>query len=94
MSNATLRINEGLDELRLNDYDLSECGADTRDIKEVVLEAVKEKGSSLEYASPRLKNDKDVVLESLKVSGWALEFASERLKDDKDVVLEAVKSFV
>lgn len=53
------------------------------DNKEFVLQAVKESGKNLEFASETLKDDKEVVLEALKQDGEALEFASTRLKGDK-----------
>jgi serine/threonine protein kinase len=62
-----------------------------KDDKDVVLEAVKQDGLFLVFASDKLKDDKDVVLEAVKQDGDSLVFASDKLKDDKDVVLEAVK---
>jgi CxxC motif-containing protein len=59
--------------------------------KEVVLEAVKQNGYSLEYASEELKNNKEVVLEAVKQNGYSLHYASEELKNNKEVVLEAIK---
>jgi hypothetical protein len=59
--------------------------------KELVLEAVKQNGRSLKYASEELKNDKEVVLEAVKEYGYSLYHSSEELKNDKEVVLEAVK---
>jgi vacuolar-type H+-ATPase subunit H len=56
-----------------------------------VLEAVKQHGHSLDYASEELKNDKEVVLEAVKQHGHSIYYASEELKNDKEVVLEAVK---
>jgi hypothetical protein len=46
------------------------------------LEAVKEYGFALEYASERFRDDKNIVLEAVKEYGKALQYASERLKDD------------
>ena len=59
--------------------------------KEVVLEAVKQDGRALEYASEELRGDKEVVMEAVKQYGRALEYASEELRGDKEVVMEAVK---
>ena len=59
--------------------------------KEVVLEAVKQDGWALEYASDELKNDKEVILEAVKQNGQALQCASNDLRNDKEIVLEAVK---
>jgi hypothetical protein len=59
--------------------------------KEMVLEAVKQNGYSLKYASKELKNDKEVVLEAVKQYSYSLQYASKELKNDKEVVLEAVK---
>ena len=46
----------------------------------MVLEAVKQNGWMLEYASEVLKADKQVVLEAVNECGSALSFASEELK--------------
>jgi endonuclease/exonuclease/phosphatase family metal-dependent hydrolase len=56
-----------------------------------ILEAVKQNGLALAYASYKLQKDKDVVLEAVKQNGLALAYASYKLQKDKDVVLEAVK---
>jgi hypothetical protein len=59
--------------------------------KEVGLEAVKQSGHALGFASAELKADKEVVLVAVKQDGRALGFASAELKADKEVVLVAVK---
>ena len=59
--------------------------------KEVVLEAVKDKGEVLFWASVELRSDKEVALEAVKQNGYALQYASDELRNDKDVVIEAVK---
>ncbi|MDB4655767.1 DUF4116 domain-containing protein [Flavobacteriales bacterium] len=59
--------------------------------KEIVLQAVKNNGEALRYASEELRADKEVVLEAVKnktYRGSALEFASEELKADKDILFE------
>jgi len=61
--------------------------------REIVLEAVKQKGTVLEHASEELKNDREIVLEAVKKSGEALQYASEALKNDREIVLEAVKQY-
>ena len=48
----------------------------------MVLEAVKQNGSALKYASEELKNDKEVVLEAVKQDGFALEYDSYELQND------------
>ena len=45
----------------------------------MVLEAVKQKGCALEYASAELKSDKEVVMTAVIHDGGALEYASEEL---------------
>ena len=58
----------------------------------LVLEAVKNDGGALEYASQDLKSDREVVLAAVKNFGSVLQYASEDLKSDRVVVLEAVKN--
>lgn len=60
--------------------------------KAEVLEAVKNDGRAVKYASPRLRDDKKIILIAVKQYGWAIEFASKRLQRNKDVIREAVKS--
>ena len=60
--------------------------------REVVLEAVRNSGTSLKYASDTLKDDREVVLEAVRNNGIALKYASDTLKADHEVVLEAVKN--
>ena len=62
------------------------------DDKDVVLEAVKNSGWALKYASKRLQDDKDVVFKAIKYNGRALKYASKRLQDDKGFILEAVEN--
>ena len=57
--------------------------------KNVVLEAVKQNGLALQFASEKLQDDKNVVLEAVKQNGWALQFASEELRNDKDIQIAA-----
>ena len=52
-----------------------------------MLEAVKQDGWALEYASIRLKDDEAVVLQALKQNVFSLRFASERLRNNKIFVL-------
>jgi len=59
--------------------------------KEIMLEAIKQGGNGLEYASEEIKNDKEVVLEAVKQNGVTLRYASEEIKNDKELVLKAIK---
>ena len=63
----------------------------SRSSRSEVLEAVKQNGGALYFASAALKDDREIVLEVVKQHGKALEYASAALKDDRDIVLEAVK---
>lgn len=58
-----------------------------RNDKQVVLEAVKNKGIILKYASARLRKDKDVVIEAIKQNKKAKEYIlSDELKNDEDIL--------
>jgi hypothetical protein len=61
------------------------------EIDEMVKAAVKIDGTTLTYASARLKDDEAIVLAAVEQDGRALMFASDRLKDNEEVVLAAVK---
>eukprot|EP00972_Heterocapsa_arctica_P010646 1562545-Heterocapsa_arctica.AAC.1 len=50
-----------------------------------VLEAVKQDGLALRFASAELKGDREVVMEAVKQSGLALRFASQELMGDREI---------
>ena len=62
--------------------------------KEVVLAAVTQDGSALQFAAPALKADLEIVLAAVQQDGRCLKNASEACKKDKDVVLAAVRNTV
>ena len=61
------------------------------DDREAVLEAVRENGRALEYASNELRNDREVVLEAVRQTGQALEYASNELCNDREFMLEVAR---
>ncbi|KAG2382702.1 hypothetical protein C9374_005282 [Naegleria lovaniensis] len=58
--------------------------------KEIVLNAVKNNGLSLQYAHSSLQCDREIVLAAVKQNGEALEFASEELRKDSEIIREAI----
>jgi hypothetical protein len=56
------------------------------DIKDFVLEQVKNRGQDLMYASDELKDDIEVVITALNSDRRAIKYTSERLKDNKEVI--------
>ena len=70
---------------------------DENSTKVKVLEAVKEDGWLLKFASDKLRNDRDVVLEAVKQDEYTLLWASNELKNDKEfmrLVHEIIKKGV
>ncbi len=59
--------------------------------KDVVLAAVSQNSSALEYASEELQADRDVVMVAVRQTGFALAYASNVLKADRAFMLEAVR---
>lgn len=57
-----------------------------RDDKEVVLEAVKQKGIIVKYASSRLRADKEVGIAAMTQDKSCFEFLSDTLKQDEDIL--------
>ena len=57
-----------------------------------MLQAVKNAGITLIYATRKLTEDKEIVLAAVKNNGRALYYACDELKADKEVVLAAVKN--
>ena len=85
---------------------LEYASANLKGDRDVVIEAVKQDGRALKYASAELRGNieksdldyenkmqksKEVVLEAVKQNGRALVYASPELKADREIVLEAVK---
>lgn len=62
------------------------------DNKQFYMDAVKESGLFIEWASDELKNDKELVMEAVKQNPGALEFASTQLKANKQVVRRSLKN--
>ena len=62
-------------------------GITSRSSRSEVLEAVKQDGHALKYASTALKDDREIVLEAVKQSGSALQYASAALQHDLVSVL-------
>ena len=68
-----------------------------KNYKEVVLAAVKQDGSALQYVGYdmksyyRIENDREVTLAAVTQDGSALQYASHYMKDEKEVVLAAVR---
>jgi len=60
--------------------------------REVVLEAVKNNGDALEYASEELKNDKEILLEASKTGNHVFDHASKDFSNDREIVLRAVQT--
>ena len=58
----------------------------------MVLTAVSNDGSTLAYASKKLKADREVVLTAVSNYVWALKYASEELEADREVFLTAVSN--
>ena len=58
---------------------------------EIVKNAVKIDGYSLEYASMKLRDDEEIVRIAIDNNSNTFEFASNRLKDDAEMVLYAIE---
>ena len=56
----------------------------------IVLEAVRNDGLALWYASEELHKDREIVLKAVKKHGFALKFASTNLQNDSKIVLKKV----
>ena len=56
-----------------------------REDKEVVLAAVKNNGSAIEFASYALQKDKDILLASVKNNMYAI-YTYRELQHDKDIL--------
>ena len=71
-------------------WDYEKVPKEWLDSKEFMLAVVTNSGSSLEFASDKLKDDKEIVLQAIDNNPYAIEYASDKLKNDKEIVLAAV----
>ena len=60
--------------------------------KEIVLEAIKNDGSSIWCASKEIKNNKKMVADAIKNYSCSLKYASEELQNDKNLIIRSLKS--
>jgi hypothetical protein len=80
---------EGISNMDVLRWNLSQAPADIRDDREVVLAAVCSVGSQLSYASQALRDDRELALIAV-IGGWRLSEVSEYIRDDRDIVLAAI----
>jgi hypothetical protein len=73
-----------LDKIKQDPTVLKKAGI-FKDDKDVVMEAVVQSGSLLEYASDEMKNDKEIVKAAIRENYLAFEFASEDLRNDPEI---------
>eukprot|EP00971_Amphidinium_carterae_P216769 4303110-Amphidinium_carterae.1 len=71
--------------------DLGRVPAHYRADREIVLAAVKQYGSALQYAAEECRADRAIVLAAVKQYGSALRLAAEECKADRAIVLAAVQ---
>lgn len=71
---------------------LLKSAGEFKDDKEIVLAAVSNTWSSLQYASPRLKADKEVVLVAIAQNENALQFASLDLRENEELATKVVST--
>ena len=57
----------------------------------VVMEALRQEVSALQFAAQRLRDDRELMLLAVRRDGQALRFCSARLRGDVELVIEAVK---
>merc|ERR1739845_27643 len=63
---------------------------DVRADRQIVMEAVRSNGLSLEFASGDLRGEQRVATEAVRQNGLSLQFASVWLRAEPDVPLEAM----
>ncbi len=54
--------------------------------------AVQDIGTSLRYASNKLRDNYDIVMAAVSRNGWSLKYASEELRDNYNIVMVAVEN--
>ena len=58
--------------------------------KDVVITAVKSKGSALRYASPELRDDEEVVRNAVMKDSSSIQYASPRLRSNKEFICSLI----
>jgi hypothetical protein len=61
--------------------------------REIVLEAVKQDGAALQFASSRLQNERRVTMTAVESNGRALQYCGAEMKKDREIVLAAVENY-
>ncbi len=64
----------------------------TKEEKDVVLEAVLNAGEAIQFADPKLKLDKEITLAAIKQSAYAFEHVDDKFKANKEIVETAISS--
>lgn len=88
-ASLTEEIAQGVHDVRENGLVLQNLGW-LRGVRSVVLEAVRQNGYALRFASTLLKGDREIVWESVERKGSMLGDASLELRNDRALVLKAV----
>ena len=73
-------------------YLLKKASPELRNIKKLVIQAVKNstRYGALQWASDTLKDDKEVVLAAIEHYAYEIMHASDRLKLDRDIILALI----
>ncbi len=58
--------------------------------QDIILEAVRQDGTALRFASDELKQDREIVLAAAGQDGTSIRFASDELRKDPEIALAAV----
>lgn len=58
---------------------------------DIMLNAIKENCTLLEFASERLKDKESIIQEAIKTNSYVLKYASDRIKDNEEIVLQAIQ---
>ena len=81
---------EALLTVQQNGWALDELPAVLKADREVVLAAIEQDPSSIEFAAEELKGDLDIMLTVIASDPWQLEHASIEMRDNKDLIMKAV----
>jgi hypothetical protein len=92
-SKESIDVQAAISEIRLRSWRaLATLSPRLRDVREVVEEAVRQRGGALRWASRELRRDPRLVRTAVENQGLALRFADEELTRDVDIVSAAIMS--
>lgn len=86
MTHLNLKKEQIINNIKNGFIKIYELDPKLRDDKDIILEALKENGQALQYASEALRDDEECVIKAMSKNVQMLYFASNRLQSSKELL--------